>query len=84
MAWSRQANALQCANCHEGGTQMDLTALGYGLKGPESAVCTQCHEQEDDDLNFSKLHKKHVDDKRYDCVNCHTFSRPERGLKPPR
>ncbi len=62
---------------------MDFDALGYTLKGPESVVCTQCHEQEDDNLNFTKLHNKHVTDKQYDCQWCHTFSRPERNLRQP-
>jgi len=31
-------------------------------------------------MSFSKIHEKHVDDKRKDCSTCHTFSRPERGL----
>ena len=76
-------NALGCSNCHSGGDQMNLPALGYALKGTEAVVCTQCHEDEDDDLSFEKLHKKHVTDKRYDCAWCHTFTRPERGLRVP-
>ncbi len=78
-----EGDALQCNNCHNGGGQVDFDALGYTLKGPESAVCTQCHEQEDDNLSFTKLHSKHVTDKRYDCQWCHTFSRPERNLRQP-
>ncbi len=75
-------NALACANCHEDNTRMDLQAIGYTLKGAESTVCTQCHSTKP--LKpFYDLHNKHVTDKRYDCVWCHTFTRPERGLKLP-
>ncbi|MBL8140360.1 MAG: hypothetical protein JNM38_04595, partial [Acidobacteria bacterium] len=41
--------------------------------------CTQCHEEEDDQLSWQKVHDKHVTDKKYDCSFCHTFTRPERG-----
>jgi hypothetical protein len=43
--------------------------------------CTQCHEEEDDQLSWQKVHDKHVTDKKYDCSFCHTFTRPERGLR---
>ncbi|MHB9003630.1 MAG: chitobiase/beta-hexosaminidase C-terminal domain-containing protein, partial [Coriobacteriia bacterium] len=71
-------NALQCADCHESTTRIDLTGdLGYALKGPQSTVCVQCHGAEDA-LSFTTVHQKHS---RYDCSFCHTFSRPERGLR---
>ena len=73
------SNALTCNNCHNGGTQMDLSSMGYELKGPQSQVCTQCHENENNP-GFNSVHKKHVADKNYDCSNCHNFTRPERGL----
>lgn len=75
-------DALACAACHNDGPQMDLQALGYTLKGPTSSVCTQCHGPKET-KPFYTLHNKHVTDKKYDCVWCHTFSRPERGLKLP-
>ena len=86
-------NALACLACH-GSTdgdddrattalRMDLVgALGYELKGPQSSVCTQCHEPEDPE-GFGEIHDKHVQDEGYDCSWCHTFSRPERGLEQP-
>ena len=75
------SQALSCNACHENTARMDLVnALGYELKGSQADVCTQCHGQEDS-LSFRKVHKKHVDDKGYDCSNCHKFSRPERNLK---
>jgi len=78
---SPASQALTCNACHGSTTRMNLKGdLGYGLKGPESAVCSQCHEREDSE-GFLSIHNKHVKDKRFDCLNCHTFSRPERGLR---
>jgi len=73
------SNALECQDCHGGG-QMDFQSMGYALKGPHSQVCTQCHESEDNP-GFNSVHDKHVKDKGYDCSRCHSFSRPERGLR---
>ncbi len=79
-------NALACGQCHAsysgGPVRMDLESLGYTLKGNTSAVCTQCHGPEEM-KPFGSLHKKHVDDKRFDCSWCHAFSRPERNLRLP-
>ncbi len=73
-------NALQCSDCHESTARMDLPGeLGYALKGPESEVCTQCHDSKDD-LNFTDVHRKHVEDEGKDCSVCHAFSRPQREL----
>ncbi|MEW8508320.1 MAG: hypothetical protein AB2598_16615 [Candidatus Thiodiazotropha sp.] len=76
--------ALECGSCHAslngGPLRMDLVNdLGYGLKGSEAEVCTQCHEDKGA-MSFSKLHDKHVSDKGMDCSTCHSFTRPERGL----
>ncbi len=78
------SQALECGACHAsysgGPLRMDLQGeLGYGLKGPESQVCRQCHGSKED-KGFYKLHDIHVRDKRKDCSVCHSFSRPERGL----
>lgn len=79
------SNALKCTNCHGSTARMDLRGqLGYGLKGPRSTVCFQCHGDEDENLDFYEVHEKHVTDKRYDCSFCHSFSRPERGLSTRR
>jgi hypothetical protein len=60
---------------------MDLQGeLGYALKGTQAQVCYQCHGSKED-KSFTELHNKHVKDKRYDCSWCHSFSRPERGLR---
>jgi hypothetical protein len=77
-----KAQALTCSHCHGSrATQMNLKTMGYGLKGAASVVCVQCHEQEEDALDYIKVHDKHVKDKRIDCSMCHTFTRPERGLR---
>jgi hypothetical protein len=86
-------SALQCQACHSdthgdddraaAAPRMDLPGeLGYGLKGSQPAVCTQCHEPEDPE-GFREMHDKHVKDEGYDCGWCHTFSREERGLERP-
>jgi hypothetical protein len=77
-----KANALQCASCHNGGTQMNLKAMGYALKGPSTQVCAQCHVAKTP-RDYIRQHAGHVDNRRYDCSWCHTFSRPERNLIKP-
>ena len=75
--------ALECNDCHGSTARMDLQGeLGYALKGPQSQVCYQCHGRKED-KSFTELHNKHVKDKGYDCSWCHSFSRPERGLRAP-
>ncbi len=82
--------ALECGDCHNdsrltgGPRRMNLTTdLGYGLKGTPREVCSQCHGYENYE-GFVRNHDRHVRDRRYDCSLCHTFSRPERGLKTSR
>ncbi len=80
---SPAGEALQCADCHGSTTRMDLKGeLGYQLKGSTATVCTQCHGREEV-KPFYEVHSKHVEDKGYDCSWCHSFSRPERGLRMP-
>jgi hypothetical protein len=75
------SGALQCADCHGTSSQIDLQGeLGYRLKSTESTVCAQCHSRKAN-KGFSELHDRHVSNKQLDCSNCHTFSRPERGLE---
>ena len=77
---------LGCADCHENTARLDLTGqLGYGLKAPMATTCSQgeargCHNSESWP-GYSAGHRKHVTSEKLDCINCHTFSRPERGLK---
>ncbi len=70
--------------------------LGYGMRTGTSAVvdtlvtgsldgdldriCSQCHENETQDRDFSVVHRLHVREKRKDCAACHDFTRPERDL----
>jgi hypothetical protein len=75
-----KANALQCATCHDSNVQMDLQALGYTLKAPTSAVCTQCHREKRYTGDYIGFHDRHVNTRGNDCSWCHAFSRPERGL----
>jgi len=78
-----KGSALTCNQCHSAtATQMNLKGMGYSMKGTQETTCTQCHEREDMP-SYTKLHDKHVKDKKYDCSWCHGFSRPERGLKMP-
>lgn len=77
---SSASRALQCANCHGTTAQMDLQGeLGYQLKSSEATVCSQCHSRKEN-KGFYDVHERHVSSRRLDCINCHTFSRPERGL----
>lgn len=77
-----KGNALQCASCHNSGSQMNLKTLGYALKGPSTQVCAQCHNAKTP-RDYVRQHAGHVDNRRYDCSWCHTFSRPERNLIKP-
>ena len=80
---SPSEQALQCASCHGTTGRMNLKGeLGYQIKGSQTAVCTQCHGSKEN-KSFQVIHDKHVKDKQYDCSWCHTFSRPERGLRLP-
>jgi Cytochrome c bacterial/Cytochrome c554 and c-prime len=80
------SQALNCTDCHDSTSRMDLkNSLGYELKSSRQVICTQCHGSEDpkDEPEYLWIHKKHVEDKQYDCSWCHGFSRPERELKMP-
>lgn len=73
--------ALSCNDCHAGGTRLDFSALGYDRRSTYNGrpVCASCHEDKSDEWSgnelFTKIHRKHVDDKRLDCSSCHGFSR---------
>lgn len=76
---------LVCADCHEStvggaGTKMALKTMGYAKKADWSVICTQCHSQKTW-KGYVAGHSRHVDSQGYDCSFCHTFTRPERGLK---
>lgn len=77
-------NVLGCADCHKNSARMNLPAMGYGLKGAKSVVCSQCHDDESYS-DYLWVHDKHVKSERYDCSFCHNFSRAaERSLKTTR
>jgi hypothetical protein len=78
-----KGNALTCAQCHTASaTQMNLKGMGYTMKGTQATTCTQCHGQENLP-SYTSLHNNHVSSKGYDCSWCHSFSRPEKGLRKP-
>jgi hypothetical protein len=72
--------ALSCSSCHNGGTHLDFSALGYTPKETYNAkpLCASCHGDKSDkwtgEAYFTEVHKKHVADKGYDCSSCHIFS----------
>jgi len=78
-----KANALTCTQCHTASaTQLNLKSTGYAMKGTQNTTCVQCHGNKSIPT-YTSLHSKHVASKQYDCSWCHSFSRPERGLKMP-
>ena len=72
--------ALSCSSCHDSGNRLDFAALGYTPKTTRNnrALCASCHEDKSDEWRgneyFTKVHSKHVTDKKFDCSQCHTFS----------
>ena len=54
-----QGQVLQCSECHENTTQMDLKGMGYSLKDTTSVVCTQCHNMKTP-RGYTKQHDGHV------------------------
>ncbi|MDJ0783523.1 MAG: multiheme c-type cytochrome [Desulfosarcinaceae bacterium] len=73
--------ALSCNDCHSGGQRMDFSALGYDRLSSRNgrALCVSCHEDKSDEWStsemFTRVHRKHIDDKGLDCSGCHSFSR---------
>jgi hypothetical protein len=76
---SPKSQALGCNSCHNGGTRLDFDALGYAPNATYGGkpLCAACHRDASDEWDqsefFHKVHKKHVQDKKYDCIRCHTF-----------
>ena len=70
------AEALKCVDCHntQGEKRLDFIALGYDTRDSRNGqpLCTSCHRRKEP-MNFQKLHTKHVDDKRVNCIECHYF-----------
>jgi len=73
--------ALSCAACHDGGMRLDFGALGYTPNDAYEGkpLCASCHKDKSDEWQdaeyFTKVHKKHVKDKGYDCNRCHIFTK---------
>jgi len=73
-------NALSCNSCHSGGTRLDFGALGYTPSSTYNGkpLCASCHGDKSSKWSgseyFTKVHEKHVADKKYDCGKCHAFS----------
>ena len=75
-------DALGCNDCHNGGTRVDFTALGYRPR-PErdpniAANCASgCHGNESDEWSastfFTQVHARHVDRQGFTCSRCHGF-----------
>ena len=74
-----EEQALSCNDCHNGGKRLDFAALGYTPKETRNGknLCVSCHKDESDEWSqaefFTRVHDKHVEDKGFDCSQCHTF-----------
>ena len=78
--------ALNCADCHNGGSRLNFAALGYTPKTTHSngrPLCSACHEDESDEWSasvlFDRVHARHVDRQRLDCSECHIFNAASGG-----
>ena len=80
-----KGKALSCNSCHNGGTRMDFDALGYAPNASynNKPLCASCHGDKSREWKglelFTRVHAKHVTDKKLDCSVCHTFSKAVAG-----
>jgi len=71
--------ALSCTSCHDG-QRIDFAKLGYTPKTTNNGkpLCASCHGDKSGAYSpsefFTKVHAKHVTDKKLDCSKCHSFS----------
>jgi|GEM_PF-389343 len=81
---SPATEALGCNDCHNGGTRVDFSGLGYNplpQRDPDIAAnCADgCHGDESGAWSpstfFVGVHDRHVDREGYNCSRCHNFSR---------
>mgnify|MGYP001376049157 CR=1 FL=1 len=89
---SPASEVADCSACHgDGGvddtTTSKLDAMGYALKGPKAQVCSQCHSEKRFKRDWESMHN-HINKTAggsagIDCLFCHNFTRPERGLTSP-
>lgn len=72
-------NALNCNDCHYSGTRLDFSNLGYSPRETRDnkPLCASCHRDKSGEWSqsefFDRVHRKHVDEKRISCNNCHFF-----------
>ncbi|MEW6669336.1 MAG: hypothetical protein AB1512_29340 [Thermodesulfobacteriota bacterium] len=77
---SPKDQALSCTNCHTKPGRLDFAALGYTPVQARNGrpLCASCHKDKTNEWSgterFSKVHAKHVEDKKLDCSSCHGFS----------
>jgi hypothetical protein len=75
--------ALGCNDCHNTGTRIDFNALGYTPKTTRNnkPLCASCHSDKSNVWSasqlFNQVHAKHVEDKNYNCSECHNFSKAQ-------
>ncbi|MFB3854421.1 MAG: hypothetical protein ACE148_11430 [Vicinamibacterales bacterium] len=71
--------ALTCGSCHTtsgSAGRLDFAALGYTPNATRGGqpLCSSCHGTKSNP-GFSRLHEKHVGERKIDCSNCHGFSK---------
>ena len=72
--------ALSCGECHTKPGRIDFASLGYTPKQQLNGktLCAACHKDKSNEWSgaerFTKIHEKHVKDKKLDCNTCHGFS----------
>ncbi|MBI4785939.1 MAG: DNRLRE domain-containing protein [Chloroflexi bacterium] len=78
-----KAEALTCNACHSGGTRLDFDGLGYAPNAQRAGkpLCASCHSDKSGEWSsstlFTKVHAKHVTDKKINCSECHGFSKAQ-------
>ncbi|WP_291318177.1 MopE-related protein [Desulfuromonas sp.] len=81
-----------CSACHGSGSidlgsTSKLDAMGYALKDTKALICSQCHAEKKLPRTWDRMHN-HINKTAggsagIDCLFCHDFTRPERGLTTP-
>lgn len=78
---------VNCAKCHESNFDVaydtKLDKLGYKLKDAKALICSQCHGEKNLPRDHERMHDHINKGSGIDCLFCHDFSRPERGLVGP-
>jgi hypothetical protein len=86
---SPATSAASCSQCHgDTSAYLDLTTQsmldkkGYALKDSQDKICVQCHRIKSPRTHES-MHGHLNKGSGIDCLFCHNFTRPERGLCSP-